>query len=85
MATTVCDKTPCDYMQAALDALVSCNRSDEFVLMAHATVDPRVLFAVPLRYCPFCGTRIDPQWVKNFQKGFSLVKTGLRHEGRRVT
>ena len=69
MATLVCDRTPCDYMQAAIDALVTYSyRNDRFSIRVQAQVDPRVSFLVPLKYCPFCGTRIDPQWVKSFYK-----------------
>ncbi len=76
MATLVCDKTPCDYMQAAINALVMCSGSGErFVVVAKAAVDPRISFLVPLRYCPFCGTRIDPQWVRNYQSGYPFDRS----------
>jgi hypothetical protein len=67
MATTVCDRSPCDFMQAAVDALVTNSyRNDRFSICVVSGVDPRITFLVQLKYCPFCGTRIDPQWVKNF-------------------
>lgn len=69
MASNVCDRKPCDYMQAAIDALVTFSyRSDRFSIRVTAQVDPRISFLVPLKYCPFCGTRIDQQWVKNFYR-----------------
>ena len=70
MATIVCDRSPRDYMQAAMAALVTCTPAgDRFSIMVLAAVDPRVLFSMPLKYCPFCGTRIDDEWVKEFQEG----------------
>ncbi len=69
MATLVCDRTPCDFMQAAIDALVTYSyRNDRFSICVRAQIDPRVSFLVPLKYCPFCGTRIDPTWVKSFYR-----------------
>lgn len=69
MATSVCDRTPCDHMRAAIEALVSYSyRSDRFSIMVQSQVDRRIFFLVPLKYCPFCGTRIDPLWVKSFYR-----------------
>lgn len=69
MASTVCDRYPCDSMQLAIDALVTFSyRSDRFSLLVQSQVDPRIFFLVPLKYCPFCGTRIDPNWVRGFYK-----------------
>jgi len=67
MAQFVCDRKPCDYMQAAIDALVTYSYlPNRFSIMVQSQVDPRVFFLMPLKYCPFCGTRIDPAWVRTF-------------------
>jgi hypothetical protein len=64
-------------MQAAIAALVRCSPAgDRFTIMVLAVPDPRVLFSMPLKYCPFCGTRIDEDWVKGFQGGSSLRNVG---------
>lgn len=69
MAALVCDRTPCEYMRAAIEALVTYSyRNDRFSVCVQAHINPHVSFLVPLKYCPFCGTRIDPQWVKGFYK-----------------
>jgi hypothetical protein len=67
MASHVCDRTPCEYMQAAIDSLVTSSyRNDRFSIRVQAQADARISFLVALKYCPFCGTRLDPQWAKNF-------------------
>jgi len=67
MAHYVCDREPCEYMRMAIDALVTYSYTPtRFSIMVRCQVDPRLYFLMPLKYCPFCGTRIDPQWVKNF-------------------
>ena len=69
MATIVCDRAPCDYMRAAIEALVSYSyRSDRFSLIVQSQIDHRIFFLVQFKYCPFCGTRIDPLWVKSFYR-----------------
>jgi hypothetical protein len=63
-------------MQAALSALVTCTPAgDRFTIMVLAVPDQRVRFSMSLKYCPFCGTRIDPDWVKNFQSGYALSRS----------
>jgi hypothetical protein len=67
MATLVCDRTPCDYMQAALHSIVTCpSHSNKLALIVSSSASGRN-FLVALQYCPFCGTRIDTQWVINYQ------------------
>ncbi len=67
MACLVCDRTPCDNMRNAINVLAAPTyEKDQFSFLVQAQVDRRIFFLVPLRYCPFCGTRIDPQWVRNF-------------------
>lgn len=69
MATQVCDRTPCEYMKATIDALLSYSYvQDRFSIMVQSQLDHRISFLVPLKYCPFCGTRIDPTWVSSFYK-----------------
>lgn len=67
MACLVCDRTPCDNMRNAINVLAtSTYEKEQFSFMVRAQIDHRIYFLVPLKYCPFCGTRIDPQWVRNF-------------------
>jgi hypothetical protein len=67
MATIVCDRTPCDYMQAALHSIVTCSgHSNKLSLIVSSSTGP-FSFLVALKYCPFCGTRIEEQWVRNYQ------------------
>ena len=75
MASQVCDRTPCEYMKAAIDAIISCSYvPDRFSIMVQSQLDRRISFLVPLKYCPFCGTRIDPVWVAGFYKTSGPLK-----------
>ena len=74
MASSVCDRTPCEYMKATIEALVSYSYvQDRFSIMVVSQLDPRISFLVPLKFCPFCGTRIDPQWVRGFYRASGAV------------
>lgn len=71
MATKVCDRCPCDQLQMALDALVRTTEdAQSFALVVNARRRADVHFTVPLVYCPFCGTRIEEEWVRTFVKHF---------------
>lgn len=75
MASHVCDRTPCEYMKATIDALLSYSYvQDRFSIMVQSQLDPRISFVVPLSYCPFCGTRIDQTWVSNFYKRTGSIR-----------
>lgn len=83
MATSVCDRTPCEYMQAAIDALVTHSyRADRFSIRVLSQLDNRISFLVHLNYCPFCGSRFEPEWVRGFYKPVRIsnkpTKTGKR-------
>lgn len=65
MASKFCDKTPCPEMKKAFDVLVPKNLSDgpiRFIVHPNNPALPPQL--VYIGYCPFCGTRIDPEWLE---------------------
>lgn len=74
MANLVCDRTPCEYMQAAIHSVINCHEPAKDFSMIVSSSAMGVYFSVSLRYCPFCGTRIDPQWVKNYQSTRTIHK-----------
>lgn len=67
MPLAVCDIEPCEGLSSAIETLAVIPRGEG---RFHLTVisKSRVLktFYVPLVYCPFCGTRIEPDWVRAF-------------------
>lgn len=79
MASTVCDRTPCDYMQAAIDALVTFSyKPNRFSVRVQSRIDPRISFLVAIEYCPFCGTRINEEWARTFYKPMPTAKLQQR-------
>jgi hypothetical protein len=66
-------------MKATIDALISYSYvQDRFSILVQSQFDSRISFLVPLKYCPFCGTRIDPTWVNGFYKTSGPVKQATR-------
>lgn len=66
MASTVCDRAPCQELQMAISALVVSDSSKTtFSLLVVPRLVRTVQMLVPLKYCPFCGTRIEEDWVRD--------------------
>lgn len=67
MPISVCDTEPCTGLVAAIESLAVIPQGER---RFHLTViaKSRILktYYVPLTYCPFCGTRIEPDWVYSF-------------------
>ena len=69
MASSVCDRTPCEMLELAIKSIADDSyRDDRFSIRVWTHLDSRVSFLVPLKYCPFCGTRIEPGWAKSFYR-----------------
>lgn len=67
MPLTVCDYEPCQNLQHALQKLIVIpTGSEAFQLVVISKSKPLKTFYVPLNYCPFCGTRIEEEWVESF-------------------
>jgi hypothetical protein len=67
MSLSVCDYEPCANLQAALQKLVIIPEgASSFQLVVVSKGRPLRTFYVPLLYCPFCGTRIEEEWVEAF-------------------
>lgn len=67
MPLNVCDYEPCQHLQHALQKLIvipSGTVAFQFVVISKSK--PLKTFYVPLMYCPFCGTRIEEEWVESF-------------------
>jgi hypothetical protein len=66
MPARFCDKTPCPPLKKAFDVLLPQDAKGEqfefIVLPAPSELPPQRVF---FEYCPFCGTRIDPEWLEN--------------------
>lgn len=58
MPTLVCDRTPCDSLDATLQVLAKV-RDEEHIDIIVAAQNGKFAL-VTLKYCPFCGTRIGP-------------------------
>lgn len=67
MPLSVCDYEPCQYLQSALQRLIVIpSGTESFQLVVISKGRPVKTFYVPLMYCPFCGTRIEEEWVESF-------------------
>jgi hypothetical protein len=61
-------------MQATIDALITYSyKPNRFSIRVQSRIDPRISFLVPMEYCPFCGTRINEEWVRSFYKPVSMA------------
>lgn len=72
MPSRVCDGSPCSHMRLALPYLLMPKPDDEtldILVIAKNAKAQKVLWRVTLQYCPFCGTRIDPDFVQSLVKG----------------
>jgi hypothetical protein len=68
MASRMCDVGPCDLMKRMLLSLVPPDCSDEYVeLLVDTKRETAPLIRVYLRYCPFCGVRLDPHWIMSLR------------------
>ena len=64
MSARFCDKDPCPPLQKALKVLVPSpltGESLEFIVLPRDPGPPQRVF---FEYCPFCGTRIEPEWIE---------------------
>lgn len=68
MPSKICDRSPCDTMRKAMVAFLQpSNVVDtqlELKVLSKPSKKAPVHYSVLISYCPFCGTRIDPHWVK---------------------
>lgn len=66
----VCDTSPCLNMRRMLERLLVRSlhpgHKDDLVLVAMS--NRKVQTEVWLVYCPFCGTRIEPEWISRARR-----------------
>lgn len=75
MPNIVCDTEPCTSLQTLIESLAVIPKDEH---RFHLTVIAKGLvlrtYYVPLTYCPFCGTRIETEWVSAFIESSTLVR-----------
>jgi len=81
MSLRVCDYEPCENLQQAIQKLVVVpNQMQEFNLVVVSKGRPVRTFFFPLTYCPFCGTRIEDEWVESFLSHSPLRSSRAKKE-----
>lgn len=69
MPLSVCDYEPCTHFQSALQKLIVLpSGTTTFQLVVVAKRLPLKTYYVPIIYCPFCGTRIEEEWIETFMQ-----------------
>lgn len=67
MSLKVCDYEPCESLQQAIQKLIVIPQgTDTFNLVVLSKGSPPRTFFFPIHYCPFCGTRIEDEWIETF-------------------
>ena len=64
MPTQVCDRSPCDLLEATLEVLATVKDEEHLDLVIVAK--NQKLAKVTITYCPFCGTRIGIDITERF-------------------
>jgi len=67
MANRVCDLSPCENLRAALEQFVFQN-NESLCLVVDSNNMKGLRWLVGLHYCPWCGTRIEPDFVLDLNK-----------------
>ena len=68
MPARFCDKDPCPSLEKAIHLLVPSQLTGdslEFIVLPTDRAYPPQI--VSFEYCPFCGTRIEPEWIEAAQ------------------
>lgn len=67
MRLVVCDTEPCASLGATIESLAVIPKGEQkFNLTVIAKGKTVKTYYFPLSYCPFCGTRIEPEWVSSY-------------------
>lgn len=67
MPLKVCDYQPCESFQRALEKLIVVpNGTTAFNVVVISKEMPLKTYYLPIHYCPFCGTRIEEEWIETF-------------------
>lgn len=79
MPLSVCDYEPCSLLQQALEKIIVIPEGQEafnFIVVAKTKIVKT--YYLPLKYCPFCGTRIEEEWIEEYLKQYRKPKGKLR-------
>ena len=68
MAARFCDKDPCPPLRWAFEILLQHQADNTFKVVVTPSSDKYPPQLVPFEYCPFCGTRIEPEWVETLKR-----------------
>lgn len=67
MPLKVCDYEPCESLQDALKKLIVVPHGTEtFNVVVFSKEFPLKTYYLSIAYCPFCGTRIEEEWIETF-------------------
>jgi hypothetical protein len=62
---SICDRFPCRVLHGAIETfLVPDPEHDKFTFVTPSKIPGTAPILVYLDYCFSCGTRIDPDWVR---------------------